>query len=103
MNRERAVLRGLWGFAVLACILGLAAAPGTHEGLAGRAVDVVHVAGTTALAITLVLGPGIVLRAPHGPRRLELGFLPLPGLGLIAVTAIIAWAPVSSRRGSFAC
>jgi hypothetical protein len=91
MTFERAALLGLWGFAVLACVLGLAAAPGTHEGLAGRAVDVAHLAGTTALAITLVLGPGIVLRAQRGVR-LGLGFLPLPGLGLLVVTALVAWA-----------
>jgi hypothetical protein len=55
-------------------------------------VDLLHLAGTAALAITLVLGPGLVLRAQPGAPRLELGFLPLPGLGLLAVTAGLAWA-----------
>ena len=82
---------GVWGLAVIACVLGLAAPPGTHEGLAGRGLDVLHVLGTAALAVTLVLGPGIVLRARPRLRRLELGFLPLPGLGLLAATACVAW------------
>jgi hypothetical protein len=103
INRERAAMLGLWGLAVVACVLGLAAPPGTHEGLAGPAIDVINVISTAALTITLVLGPGILLRARRSPRRPDLGFLPLPGLGLLAATAGAAWALADHVTPSAVC
>jgi hypothetical protein len=92
VGRERAVMLGVWGLAVLGCVLGLATPPGTHNGLAGRGIDLLHITGTAALAVTIVLGPGIALRTLHRPPRLELGFLALPGLALLVATACLAWA-----------
>jgi hypothetical protein len=88
------VLLGLWGLAVLACFLGFALRPpaGGHRDVAQQALDLVRVAATVALAIVLVLGPGLALRVCHRPRHLALGFVPLPGLGLLVVTGCVAWA-----------
>ena len=53
-------------------------------------LELVRVVSTAVLAIVLVLGPGIVVRAASG-HRLGLGYLPLPGLGLLSLTGGIAW------------
>ncbi len=45
---------------------------------------------TAALAVALLLGPGILLR-PLADVKLSLGFLPLPGLGLLAAAGGLAW------------
>jgi hypothetical protein len=105
INRERTGMLGLWSLAALACALGLAAPPPAHAGVgascgslttcesvAQQALELVRVISTVALAVTLILGPGIVLRARHSRCRLELGFLPLPGLALLVVTGGMAWA-----------
>jgi hypothetical protein len=75
------------------CILGLAAPPSdsTDLNVAAQVVALLRVLTTTALVIVFVLGPGMVLRA-HSSRALSLGFLPLPGLGVLALTGGGAWA-----------
>ena len=91
LGRERAVMLGIWGLAVLGCVLGLATPPGTHDGLAGRGIDLLHITCTAALAVTIVLGPGLALRTLPRAPHLELGFLALPGLALLVFTACLAW------------
>ncbi len=90
LTREQGVLLAFVAFAALACALGLATPPGTHPGLSGRALDVLQIAGTAALSAVLVLGPGLVLRRWRG-WSLALGFVVLPGLALLVLTAIVAW------------
>src|SRR3954452_3231761 len=92
VNRERWVMLGFLACAVLGCFLGLATPPGTHPGLSGRFIDLLHIAGTTALAVVIVLGPGLALRASGVAPRLALGFMPLPGLAGLVVTGCLAWA-----------
>ncbi|HYG97297.1 MAG TPA: hypothetical protein VD741_09355, partial [Solirubrobacterales bacterium] len=97
LGRERVVLLVLWALAALACLLGAAAPvplePGTSP--AGQLLDLVRVLSTTALAIVLLLGPGILWRA-GSRRRVGLAFLPLPGLFLLVATAGLAWALAGS-------
>ena len=45
-----------------------------------------------SLAVVLLLGPGLVFRAARPGRRLDLGFVPLPGLALLVLTGCVAWA-----------
>lgn len=84
----------LCAVAALGCVLGLVDPPAdgpARERLTQQALDLVRITASTVLVLVLVLGPGIVLRA-HRPRlRLDLGFLPLPGLGLLAGTGALAW------------
>jgi hypothetical protein len=93
-SRERATLLAIWGLAVLGCFLAVAfrLPAGAHPGIAEQALDLVRVLTTAALAIVLVLGPGLALRAGDSRRRLELGFVPLPGLAVLAFTGCVAWA-----------
>ena len=57
-----------------------------------QALDLVRVLATVALAISLLLGPGVVWRLlSRSERPLGLAFLPLPGLLLLAVVAGLAW------------
>jgi len=102
-SRERKVLLGLWALALLACALGPLAAPsaGQHGG-AEQALDLVRIAATAALAIVLLLGPGIVLRALSG-RRAGLGFLPLPGIALAVAVALIAWPLAGAVHPRLVC
>jgi hypothetical protein len=94
MGRERAGLLALCGLAALGCLLGLVSPPtaGVDEGLAQQALDLIRVITTTALAVVLMLGPGIAWRASRPGCRRELGFLPLPGLALLVCTGSVAWA-----------
>jgi hypothetical protein len=84
----------MWGLAVLGCVLGLASRPpsGAHGGVGLQALDLVRVLSTTALVVVLVLGPGLVLRAAHPRFPISLGFVPLPGLAVLAFCGAVAWA-----------
>jgi Glycosyltransferase family 87 len=92
-TRERRGMLVAWGLGALAIVLGLAAPPpaGSH-GTAQQALDLVRVAATASLAVTLLLGPGIVFWRARASRRPGLAFLPLPGLALLAGVAGLAWA-----------
>lgn len=106
IRREQAVLLGLCGSAALGCVLGLAFPPAAHPstGLAAQAFSLVRVLCTAALVAVLLLAPGLILRMAPGRRRVALGFVPLPGLALLATTGCLAWllAPNVSPRASSA-
>jgi hypothetical protein len=93
-GRERTGLLSLWGLAALGCLLGLAVqlpatgATGTRQ----QGLDLIRVLTAAALGVVLVLGPGLALRTAPARRRLDLGFVPLPGLALLALTGCLAWA-----------
>lgn len=94
LGRERCALAILWGLAGVGCVLGFTHPPAdvTAVGTLQQLLDLVRILTTTALAIVLLLGPGLALRAaPFGPR-LRLGFLPLPGMAVLAVSGAIVWA-----------
>jgi hypothetical protein len=84
----------LCAMALAGCLLGLGAPPSSagHPGVALQVLDLARVVLTTALVVVLVLGPGIAWRAGGPARRLELGFVPVPGLALLAATGVLAWA-----------
>ncbi len=84
----------IWSLAVLGCFLGLAFRPpaGTHLSVVQQTLALVRVLTTTALALVLVLGPGLALRLSRASRDLDIAFVPLPGLGLLAFTGAAAWA-----------
>lgn len=85
---------GACGVGIMACVLGLAAAQSAPvaENVGQQLLDLLRVASTAVLAVTLLLGPGIALRTRPTVPRLGLGFLPIPGLALLAVTGGLAWA-----------
>jgi len=76
----------------LACLLGLAkpATEATHATRGQETLDLVRVALTTCLAVTLVIGPGIAVREFLG-RPIRLAFLPLFGLGTMVFAGCLAW------------
>jgi hypothetical protein len=92
VGAERGAMLALWTLGAIACALGLGlpASSGLHGGGTEQALDLLRVVGTTSLALTLVFGPGIVLRAATG-RGASLAFLPLPGLALLIATGSLAW------------
>lgn len=92
-QREQFVLTSLCAIALIGCALGLGIAPSgrAHPGFGGQVVDLVRIGTTTVLVIVLVLGPGLAWRARRPASRLDLGFLPLPGLGLLVATGALAW------------
>jgi len=93
LPRERTVLIGIWAAAAIGCLLGGYAQPDLEmtPGAGREALDLVRVLCTTALAVTLLLGPGILWRASSG-RALRLAFVPMPGLALLVAAAGLAWA-----------
>ncbi len=95
---------GLWGLAALACVLCLAAPPpaGLHGGKGQQLLDLIRVASVAGLAITLMLGPGILWRAASS-RQVGLAFLPLPGLALLAFTGGIVWALAPGAEPRLVC
>jgi hypothetical protein len=104
VSRERAAMLAVWALAALACLLGAIAPPnaGGHGGTGAQLLDLVRVASTAALAIALLLGPGILWRALSG-RRVGLAFLPLPGMGLLVLTAGLAWLLSHSVEPRLVC
>ncbi len=87
------MLVGLCATALVGCALGLLV-PIDSASPPGRAVqvlDVVRLLSTAVMVIVLVLGPGLLWRARGSTRRLELGFVPLLGLGLLVLTGGLAW------------
>ncbi|HEX8754597.1 MAG TPA: glycosyltransferase 87 family protein [Solirubrobacterales bacterium] len=81
----------LLGLAVAGCILGAADPPERLRPTLDReALDLLRVACTTALAIVVLLGPGVLWRLLG--RRLDLAYLPLVGLAVLIATAVVAWA-----------
>jgi hypothetical protein len=93
MRRERACLVGLAALGVLACILGLADRPTEAAVVSseGQALDLVRVLTTTCLVLTLLLGPGVLVRIWRRGGGPSLGFLFLPGLALMVAAGIVIW------------
>jgi len=99
---------GLWSGAAVACVLGVLEPRPFDFYYQGQiwpqVMDLVRFLTTTALVITLLLGPGIMVRELSG-RRIRLAFLPLPGLALLIGCGIVAWwaaDTVDPRVTSFA-
>lgn len=94
----------VWVFAAGACLLNIAAAPrmGVSGGPGQAVVELVRVAAATGLAITLVLGPGLLWRA-LSDRCIGLGFLALPGLAILATAGGLAWALGGSVEPRVTC
>jgi len=93
LNRERTALSAVVALALAGCALGLIGVPAGPHHTGEQALDLVRVVCTLALALALLLGPGVAWRA-LGPaaRPLSLGFLPLPGLVMMIGAGGLAWA-----------
>ena len=105
MRREKAVLLAIWGLAAAGCLLGLLDQPSTavKPTFTREAGDLLRILCTTALAITLLLGPGILYR-PLSERQMRLGFVPLPGFAILAVAGGLIWVlagPLGGREAAF--
>jgi len=76
----------------LACVLGLAKPPteATHTTPRQETLDLVRVALTTCLAVTLVMGPGLAARELFD-RPIRLAFVPLFGIGVMTFAGCLAW------------
>ncbi len=103
---EKATMLVLCGLAAVGCLLGIFDPPslGMHATHRQEVMDLIRVLTTTAMAITLLLGPGTVWRA-LGRRRICLAVVPLPGLALLALTGLAAWllaGSVDVKTTSFA-
>ncbi|HEX3240353.1 MAG TPA: hypothetical protein VHR18_09480 [Solirubrobacterales bacterium] len=105
IRRERWGLLLLWGLAALSCLLGVVARPSFSydTGTGAQALYLVRVLCATSLAITLLLGPGLLWRAGEGKRRPSLGFLFLPGMALLVLTGCLAWVLADSLDPDTAC
>jgi hypothetical protein len=103
MSRERVVMGSLLLAAGAACVLGAANPPAaTSAGGGAEVLALVRVATTTALAICLLLGPGLLVRELSA-RRFGLGFVPLPGLALLIVVGALAWVLSGSIEPRVVC
>jgi hypothetical protein len=94
IDRERAVLLCVLALATIGCGFNLIAepSPGLQATKHEKGLALLHVLCTTALVLALMLGPGVLWRALGEGRRPSLGFLPLPGLGLLMAIGGLAWA-----------
>jgi len=94
---------GVLAAAAIACLLGVLDPPEANltPGAGRELLDLVRVSSTTALAIALLLGPGLLWRSLG--RSLRLAFLPLPGLALLALTAGLAWAVAGEIEPRLVC
>src|SRR6185312_8637318 len=58
---------------------------------------------TTALVIVMVLGPGLLWR-PLTEKKIGLGFVPLPGLAILAIAGGLVWVlvgPLGQQAAAF--
>jgi hypothetical protein len=92
----------LWSLAALSVLLGLIARPDeAQEAVDAELLSLLRVISTTALALVLVLGPGIALREMTGRKGVSLGFLPIPGIALLVAVGCCAWllaGPIGSAK-----
>lgn len=104
ITRERAIMLCLWAAAAAACVFGAADPPsaGDHSASGQQLLDLVRAGATAALAVTVLLGPGILLRHLSG-RRIRLAFLPLPGFLLLIATGALAWVLAGSAEPRLVC
>lgn len=93
INRERTALLAIWVLAVLGWLLGLVFAPvaDTHPDAFQQVLALIRTVTTAALSVVLIFGPGVAIRARHPDRLRQIGFLALPGLAVLTVTACVAW------------
>jgi hypothetical protein len=106
LRRERLVMLCAVALAALGLVLGFVAQPssGLHEGMREQALDLLRLLSTVSLAVTLLLGPGIVWRAfGYRGQPISLGFLPLPGLALLIAVGGIAWALAGDIEPRLVC
>jgi hypothetical protein len=102
IGAERAVLLALLALAAIGCLVGAFNPPGPpNETLHTEIGDLIRIGCTTALAIVLLLGPGVLVRL-YGPR-IGLAYVPLPGMALLIVTALVAWAAAGSASPRAVC
>jgi hypothetical protein len=88
------MMLAILGLAVAGCLLGLLTPPGEgiHGGKGEQLLDLLRVLTTVALAISLLLGPGVAWRRLRGPRAPSLAFLFIPGLLVMFAVGTVAWA-----------
>lgn len=91
---ERATMFAVLGVGAVGCLLGLLAHPSAAPaGNWAQLLDVVRLAGTAALTVSLLFGPGIAWRALSYPKRPSgLAFLAIPGFALLIAVGGLAWA-----------
>lgn len=92
LPREKWLLLAFLVLAAGACVLGALAPPTYSPSLpaAEEALDLVRVLLTTFLTVTLLLGPGLALRA-FGVPGINFAVLPLPGLVLLIAAGGLSW------------
>ncbi|MBS1883302.1 MAG: hypothetical protein JSS97_10150 [Actinobacteria bacterium] len=89
---ERNLMLVLVVAGALGCLVGLAkpstlASHTTHK---QQLLDIARLSLTTALAVVMVMGPGIMFRALYG-KPIRLAFLPLYGIGVLLFAGCLAW------------
>jgi hypothetical protein len=90
---ERLLVLLILALGSVACLLGLLVRPpSAATGVGAQLLDLIWVICTTALAISLLLGPGLAWRALGDPRRAPgLAFLPLPGIAMMVAAGALVW------------
>lgn len=96
---------GLLILAGFGCLLGAFNQPGPlNPSLHTEIGDLIRVGCTTAMAIVLLFGPGVLIRLYW--RRIGLAYVPLPGMAVLIAVAVLAWilsvASTSPRAVFFA-
>lgn len=90
---QRWALSGLCILALVGCLLGLVDPVSASVAQSGvrQVGSLVRIATTACLVVVVMLGPGLVWRKCRKPA-LDLGWVPLPGLGLLCLAGGLAWA-----------
>ncbi len=94
LSGERIAILALLALAAIGLLLGILEPPpeGVHGGRAEQLLDLVRTVGTAALAIAVLLGPGVIWKATSPPGKpVGLAFVALPGLLLLFLVGILAW------------
>jgi hypothetical protein len=105
LSRTNRVLLAICALALAGCLLGLVEPPAAEDqtSVYQEALGLTRIVTTSALVLTLLLGPGIAWRSRRPGRTPSLGFLPLPGLAVLSATGCLTWALSGSVTPSALC
>lgn len=91
VTNEFVVLITIWALGVAGCLVGAVRPSAIGAGAGRQLVDLARLGTTFATAILLVIGPGLAWRAVKPSSLRQLGFVPLPGMGVLVATGGAAW------------
>src|SRR5438105_7818838 len=105
-GRLSVLLACLCGVSLIALLLGVVSPVRLESASPNAAMQLVRTGLTAVLVMTVLIGPGIVLRALRPKWMSALTYVPLPGLATLIIAGVVTWGlarTISPKLVSDAC